>query len=273
MPTLDQLQSLMSSAMRGGDALDLLTLIEGDGVPPEALLRIYRNHMTMTLTEALEATFPVVCRLVDQRFFAYAAHEYIAATPPSRPCLAEFGESFPDFLASFPACRNLVYLADVARLEWAINLALHAEEARLDRPASISSGSVVRLHPSSHLVASQWPIERIWYANQPEGNPNTIIELDSGGARLQVYRRGDRVVIREVEQSTYAFLSALAQGARVREAIEAGKHSAATFDPTADLDFLFEEGLIVGPAFATPPLSRPYSDGHSAVALRCIPLR
>jgi hypothetical protein len=273
MPTLDQLQFLMSSAMRGGDALDLLTLIEGDGVPPEALLGIYRNHMTMTLTEALEATFPVVCRLVDQRFFAYAAHEYIAATPPSRPCLAEFGESFPDFLASFPACRNLVYLADVARLEWAINLALHAEEARLDRPASISSGSVVRLHPSSHLVASQWPIERIWYANQPEGNPNTIIELDSGGARLQVYRRGDRVVIREVEQSTYAFLSALAQGARVREAIEAGKHSAATFDPTADLDFLLEEGLIVGPAFATPPLSRPYSDGHSAVALRCIPLR
>jgi hypothetical protein len=254
MHTLDQLQSLMSSALRGGDALDLLALIEGDGVPPEARLRIYRNHLTVTLTEALEATFPVVCRLVDQRFFAYAAHEYLAATLPSRPCLAEYGESFPDFLVSFPACRNLVYLADVARLEWAINLALHAEEARpLDRPASSLSDLVVRLHPSSQLVASQWPIERIWYANQPEGNPNTVIELDSGGTRLQVYRRGDRVVIRGIEQSTYAFLSALAHGAQVKEAIDAGKHFAATFDPTADLDFLFEEGLVVQPASATSP--------------------
>jgi hypothetical protein len=255
MLTLNQLQSLMSAAICGEDALELSAFIEGDGVPPEARLRIYRNHMIVILTEALEATFPIVCRLVDERFFAYAAHEYVSKAPPSRPCLAEYGESFPDFLASFPACRHLVYLADVARLEWAINLALHAEEARpLDRPASISSDLVVRLHPSSHLVASQWPIERIWYANQPEGNPDTVIDFDTGGVRLQVYRAGDRVVIREIEQSTYAFLSALAHGKRMREAIEAGEHFTAMFDPTADLDFLFEEGLIVAPASATPPV-------------------
>src|SRR5713226_3580259 len=130
MLTLDQLQSRMCSAVRGRYEPKLISLIESEGTAPEVRLRIYRNHANLTLTEALKATYPVVCRLVDERFFAYAAHEYVGATLPSGPCLSEYGASFPDFLATFPACRNLVFLSDVARLEWAFNLALHAAEAK-----------------------------------------------------------------------------------------------------------------------------------------------
>jgi len=257
MLALDQLQRQMCSAIRGRQEPELLGLITGDGIEPEARLRIYRNHLTLTLTRALEATYPVVCRLVDERFFAYAAHEYLRESLPSQPSLTEYGESFPDFLVRFPACRDLVYLPDVARLEWAVNLALHARDAQpLDRSALAATNPVLTLHPSLRLVASRWPIERIWHANQPESDPDTIINLDSGGIRLMVYRHGDRVVISGIRESTYAFLEAIFQGARLVEAIEAGKRAASVFDLAGELEFLFETGLIVHPASATAPRDR-----------------
>ena len=36
---------------------------------------------------------------------------------------------FPEFLARFPPAASLAYIADVARLEWAVNRALHAPDA------------------------------------------------------------------------------------------------------------------------------------------------
>jgi hypothetical protein len=248
MLTLDQLQRGMCAAIRGGREPELLRLIDNGEIPPEARLRIYRNHAILSLTETLKATFPVVCRLVDERFFSYAAHEYIREVLPSRPCLAEYGESFPNFLATFPACRDLVYLADVARLEWAINLALHAEEAEpVYRSALARPDLELTLHPSLRLASSQWPIGHIWRANQPEADAETVISSESGAARLMVYRRSDRVVIRGIEERTYAFLNAILQGAVSIEV-------APTFDQAADLDLLLEEGLIVRPATASARL-------------------
>jgi hypothetical protein len=76
--------------------------IEPDGLASRARLEIYRHHVRTSLTSVLEATFPVICRLVDRRFFAYAADTYLRAHPPTGPCLFEYGDGFPDFLAAFP---------------------------------------------------------------------------------------------------------------------------------------------------------------------------
>jgi Putative DNA-binding domain len=59
-------------------------------------LQIYRNHAILTLTGALKATFPVVCRLMDERFFRYAAREYIRESLPSRP------SALPSMTGAFP---------------------------------------------------------------------------------------------------------------------------------------------------------------------------
>ncbi len=246
----------MCSAVRGCHEPELLDLVEGGRIAPEARLRIYRNNTALSLTEALKATYPVVCRLVDERFFSYAAHEYIRENLPSRPCLAEYGGDFADFLASFAPCRELFYLPDVARLEWAVTMALHAEAARpLNRSALGTPDQILTLHPSMRLIASQWPIDQIWDANQPEADPETLISLDSGAARLQIYRRDDKVVIIGVDEGTYAFLDAIARRSALTQAVEAGRGAASMFNPEQDLDFLFEEGLLVYPA--STPLDQP----------------
>jgi hypothetical protein len=129
VPSLREVESDLRLALLGGDEAPARTRIRGDGLEPAARLAIYRHHVVTTLTAALQAAFPVVCRLVDERFFAYAAARYIQVEPPSGPCLFEYGAGFADFLAEFPACRALPYLADVARLEWAMQRALHAADA------------------------------------------------------------------------------------------------------------------------------------------------
>ena len=163
-------------------------MIVGDGLTSAARVQIYWNHVFTSLTEALETTFPVVCRLVDRRFFGFAANRYIRRHPPTGPCLFEYGATFPAFLASFPPCAGHPYLPDVARLEWAMNLATHAEDSAPIAPATLGRvppddvGRVVlRVEPSASWLRSPWPIDRIWRANQPGSDPAGTVDLAAGG--------------------------------------------------------------------------------------------
>jgi hypothetical protein len=92
-------------------------------------------------------------------------------------------------------------------MQSAINLALHVEAVNAaDRSAWRLSDPVVMLHPSLQLVASRWPVERIWRANQPDGDNGEIINLDDGDVRLLVFRRDDRVVITGSKRALMRFL-------------------------------------------------------------------
>ena len=253
MPSLEELQRDVCHAICGGGDAQLSELVAGDGMDPDSRLQIYRNHAVITLTDALKATYPVVCRLVSDGFFAYAAHEFIREHLPERPCLAEYGVDFAEFLAQFPPCRDLGYLADIARLEWAINQALHAEDV-----AAITRGELTRvsaadaprlvlsLHPGLQLLQSRWPIERIWRANQADGDPDLAIDLESGGVRLQVRRHSDRVVLTSLTACEFAFLQALADGVSLADAAEAALHLDLLFDLTLMLGALVDAGGVVG---------------------------
>ena len=166
--TLRDLQRQFQMAMLGGDTAEIVAAIRGDGLDPAARIGIYRNHFFATLGASLQATFPVVCRLVDERFFAYAAHEYLRAHPPCSRRLNEYGADFADFLADFEPCSALPYLADVARFERALSIAASAQEAaRLptqalaEVPASEAAYVALRLQPSLGYVISPWPIDAI----------------------------------------------------------------------------------------------------------------
>src|SRR5262245_15626065 len=118
MPTLPELQAGLAAAILHEDARPVAALIAPDGLSPAARVQVYSHHGLASLAEALEATYPVVSRLVDRRFFAFAADRFIRDQPPAGPCLFEYGAAFPDFLRTFPPCAGHPYLPDVARLEW-----------------------------------------------------------------------------------------------------------------------------------------------------------
>lgn len=155
MLTLHELQYDFRRFLIGETPEPLLRLVDGVGFEPKSRLSIYRNNMLVTLTATLKATFPVVCRLVDDRFFEYAANGFIQHNLPASPCLIEYGEDFPEFLDRFPPAGVLGYLADVARLEWAINRVVHAPLAEQRMPLTsllYASGdpAEVRLNIAGH---------------------------------------------------------------------------------------------------------------------------
>jgi hypothetical protein len=58
-----------------------------------------------------------------------AATSFIREYPPSKPCIAEYGESFPQHLGVHPAAASIPYLSQFAELEWHLGrLALATDE-------------------------------------------------------------------------------------------------------------------------------------------------
>jgi hypothetical protein len=248
MSTLLELQLQFRRAVLGGDTAALAAAVRNDGLDPAARLRIYRNHAFATLGAVLEGTFPVVCRLVDKRFFAYAAHEYLREHPPHSRCLAEYDADFADFLAGFEPCKGLPYLADVARFEWALNMAAMVREAPplptealAAIPPENAPRLAVRLQPSVSYFASNWPIDVIWHANQQDEVPT--VDLPTGGTCIEIRRAGNAVAWRRLDPGTFAFRTAIADGLTLAAATATAKDPA--FDLAAALDRVFAEGLAV----------------------------
>lgn len=232
-------------------------IADGD-FPARERLAVHRNNIFASLTDALRETFPVTCRLVDERFFSYAAHEFIAAHPPRRPSLAEYGGAFPDFLAGFPPCRDLFYLEDVARIEWLMNVAAHATDSEAvpaDCLAGVESQDathlVFTLHPSYGYFFSRWPVDRIWRANRPGACEESVIDLASGGVHLEVSRRNGDVVFRALDPATFTFRQALSKRSPLGEAIEQTFAIDPDFAVGAGLAALFEQGAVTQFALST----------------------
>jgi hypothetical protein len=235
--------------MLGGDAAVAEAAVCADALGAAARLAVYRHHVLASLTIALETTYPVVVRLVDPRFFRYAADRYIRAHPPSSPRLSEYGATFADFLESFPPARQLEYLPDVARLEWALGAALNAPDVQPVAPAALHPASPVALHPSVSVLRSAWPVDAVWRANQPEAG-DTVVDLDAGAVRLQVWREGDEVVFRRLSLAEETLRLALVGGGRLEAAVGAALAADADADPVALVRALLQEEVLVRPARA-----------------------
>jgi len=258
MPALREVQDSFRAALLSGDAADALGLIAGDDASRAAGFGVYRNNVAASLTDVLAVTFPAVRRLVGAGFFAYAAHDFIAAHPPRQACLAEYGADFPGFLAGFPPCRALAYLADVARLEWLVNAAANAPDANWAAPqalAAVAAEDAPRLafalDPALGYLTSPWPIERIWRENRDcDGG---AVALDEGGVRLEIGRNGDGVFLRERAPGDFAFRAALAEGVNLENAVVQAIAADPDFAPERALADLFRDGAVA----AVIPPSRP----------------
>jgi hypothetical protein len=241
---LRELQLDFRAAMLDGDDEAAARRVCDDGIAAGPRLAIYRHHVFTSLTAALESTYPVVVRLVDPRFFRFAADRYTRTHPPSSPCLFEYGATLGEFLAGFAPSQPLAYLPDVARLEWAMNVALHAPDAAPIERVALSRSPRIALHPSVTLLQSPWPIDAIWRANQA-GVTHDRVDLNAGGVRLQVWRSGDEVVFRPLLPTEFVLRDAIMRTG----SLEAAAGQALTVDAGTDLaahigELLAEEVLI-----------------------------
>lgn len=251
MPALPDLQRAFAAAVYADSDAVAVHLLPGR-FPAARHLQVYRNNVFESLSGALKAVYPVVERLVGTGFFAYAANNYIHAFPPVSGNLHDFGEHLADFLTTFEPARELVYLPDVARLEWGQHRAFHAADhapLTIERLAAIPPGQYgklrFRLHPSVQLIASDYPILRIWQVNQPEHKDDIAVTLADGGVQLLVVRRGLEVETTAVTGGDWALLSAFADGQDFETASQTALLAQPDYDLTAALRRYVTNAVII----------------------------
>jgi hypothetical protein len=259
MLKLRDLQSGVRRAVLGNTRPEIIAAILGGEPEAEARLNIHRHHVLHSLTEALKANFPVVCHVVDPRFFAYAADAFIRSNPPTKPCLAEYGDAFPDFLSGFEPARGLPYLADLARLEWAAVEAKYAPDALAITAETLQHVAVMdypnlafTLDPSLRLLHAHSAVQRIWAAHQDEHEPETI-DLGTEQAWLMVRRRNDVIEVVSIDPATFAFITAVQSGRPLAQAGEAGLAADPFFDMATALRRLLVEDAFAGFSVLSTP--------------------
>jgi hypothetical protein len=257
MSALRKIETSLSAAVLTGAPGEFPKHIADMELGSERRLQIYRNHFIISLTECLAATFPVLKALVGETFFNQCARAFVMAYPPSSPVLFEYGEAFPHFLFEATRSTAYAYFADVGAFEWAINHAYHADDVDvfdastlLDVFDSQRGDLAFRFHPSSRLVASDFPILDIWQANQT-GADSQAADLTSGGIDLLVWRNGIDVVWRQLNKPETAFVAALLDRSTLATACAQAIAEDSSFQPHAVLADLFGGNALTGFSLTT----------------------
>lgn len=148
-------------------------------------LNIYRNSLIGSLQKTLKETYPVCEKLVGNAFFLNMIDQYISFHKSSSFDLGKYGEHFSEFIATYTPANTLVYLSDVAKLEWAWHQLFTVRDSEAfdlqkftENVASLKEEIIFALPYGSSLLTSPYPIHKIWEVNQNNfyGDQTVILE-------------------------------------------------------------------------------------------------
>jgi hypothetical protein len=177
------------------------------------------------------------------------AREFVTQNPPTSPIMALYCEHLADFIAAFPPAASVPYLADMARLEYAMLTCLHCADSqpistdRLvhlveDQEALAHTG--VKLAPAVKVLSSNFAIASLWHAHQ--GNPAvdlSQITLDQPETVL-LSRPEWEVELHIIDAGAAEFIHRLNQATPLAQATD----TAQPFDPVAVLQLLIQQQAI-----------------------------
>lgn len=229
MPALHEVQNAIRTSLLQRDDSAAGAYIVRDELAPEQRLSIYRNTFVSNLANALRLSYPAVHRLVGAEFFEGAAQIFAHERPPRGAYLDEYGAEFPAFLACLPPAASLAYLSDVARLEWAVNRALHAPDVE---PLDVAQLTGLRqtdhdrvrfvTHPSVSLLRVDHPVDAIWRAVLAQDDAAlAAIDLAAGPVWLMVQRLAAGVDVTCIDERAWRFAAELCAGQPLGAALDA----------------------------------------------------
>ena len=213
-------------------------------------LQAYQANGHALACRALRAAYPVLTQMLGEDSMDDLARAVWHAHPPLHGDVAQWGGAVADFVADSEQLRSEPYLADVARLEWALHQSLGVADGAADLATlallSTEDPSVLglRLAPATQVLRSVWPVASVWRAHV-EGEPS----LEEAGARLRaraaedviVWREGLQARAREALPGEADVLAVLLQGGSLGQALD----NAPTLDTAAWLPLAVQSGLLL----------------------------
>ena len=223
-------------------------------------LMAYQANGHALAERCLPAAYPVVAQLIGQDSVHALARDLWHRHPPVGGDLAQWGDALPAFLSGNDQLADAPYLADVARVEWALHRAASAPDADPDLPSfgrlstEDPESLTLWLAPGTALIPSDWPVVSLVTAHTT-GEP-TLAEAgqrvrDRVGETAVVWRQGWRPCVAACPANALGLLRALQRGAALTEALG---EAPADFDFSDWLTQAVHSGLVLGVADATPQL-------------------
>lgn len=185
-------------------------------------LQAYRSHGHALAQRALAAAYPVVAALIGAQSFDGLSRHFWQHAPPARGDMAHWGGAFAAFIESLgDLAREEPYLADVARVEWALHEAATAADGLPDLgslgllQAVDADALTLALCPGASALPSIFPVVSLVLAHTGD-TPS----LQQAGERLRdgvsetalVWRQGLKPALRQAQPGEAPFLAALQQG-------------------------------------------------------------
>ena len=224
-------------------------IVGPNGKAAERRYNVYRNNVTVSLINALAATFPATLRITGEDFFRAMARSHIRATPPVSALLFEYGRDFPGFIETYEYARPAPWLADVARIERAWLDAYHAADADPLSPGLLASVAPDRLadvvlipHPAARIVRSRFAAVSIFAANRSDGPGGPIAAGEPEDAL--VTRPGLDVAVRRLPPGGAVFLTQLIAGEPLGCAAAAALAHSPEFDLSGNIAGMIQAGAF-----------------------------
>jgi hypothetical protein len=235
------------SAILDPDVARPAGLVDGQGRLAGRRFDVYRNNVAVSLSEALEAAFPVIAKLVGVNNFKALAGAFLRAHPPGSPLMMFYGAAMPEFLSTFVPTTSIGYLPDVALLEIALRESYHAADITPLNPLALQElstdalmASGITFAPAVRLVRSTWPLHAIWRFNTEDGAPKPSMAAE------------DIIVLRqELDPAPHllptgggAFVAALISGESVGMAFDCAVAETDKFDLAETLALLLRGNAL-----------------------------
>ena len=223
-------QQLLRSLWRRSSEPSLALWLRESGERVAQGLAAYRGNAAAIAERALAAAYPTVQQLVGGESFAQLAHAVWHRFPPQRGDLAQFGAALPEWIELDPQLASEPYLADVARVDWAVHTIEQASDIEQPPAGLALLGQIepahlrLRLRPGLALVASRWPVATIWQAHRSAGADRFADVRAAFAAQTQevalITRHGLRAHVEPADAPTAAFVTALQRGDDLAHALE-----------------------------------------------------
>lgn len=240
-------QMLLRAILARGEGLTMQGWVREAAPRAQRGLQAYRANLGAAAERALASAFPTVQQLMGDGSFAAMARVFVRTHPPARGDLAWLGEPLPGFIAASESLSDEPYLADVARLDWAVQRAESAADYDdaspdgLERLADIDPAQLaMQLRPGLAVVESVHPIVSIWLAHHGHDGRDADRFAPVRGA-FAAGRGECAVVWRDGWRARVAALAGA--DARFTRAVLAADNLAAALD-AAGPDFAFEPWLV-----------------------------
>ena len=251
MPTIKQLQQDFAKGVLNKNDITLIQQIRRNAITPEFRFNIYRTTILQNLRNALEITFPAIWQLVgkdcaDNLALAFAQEK---TNLPNTNCLDDWGAKFPIFLSNFQPIAHLVYLKDMAEIEWLKHLSYCAADDKVldSRKLKKLEQSIEKLHvvfnSSVFLYTSSYHLKNIFdLLNNPDASEK--IDLLQKQSYAVIVRQQGNVQIHWIAADLFAFLNQLKEGHTLLQAYENTLHTYPQFELVPALQFILNHQLI-----------------------------